>query len=128
MDKKREHWWLPWGDYPPVIILMVAATLINILIFVTGKSSLPEIFNSEDSAILILVILFCVLAGLWLSCLHFAFRRTKPLLEGGGGVWKYPRLRSLALVVHHCDFDGRQHQLQPTTAATTIHHLYGGRH
>jgi hypothetical protein len=36
-------------------------------------------------------------------------------------------VRWFTLVVHHCDFDGRQHQLQPTTAATTIHHLYGGR-
>jgi tetratricopeptide (TPR) repeat protein len=98
MAQKREHWWLPWGDYPPVVLLMVIATLINLLIFITGRSSLPEMISAGDSAILMLIFLPCAFTVLWLCCFYVITKRNTPLIEGGKGTWKYPRLRKSALV------------------------------
>ena len=37
------------------------------------------------------------MVGIWLGCAYLAFKRTKPFIKGGKGVWQYPRWRPWAL-------------------------------
>jgi hypothetical protein len=44
--EKQKRGWPNWGDWPPVVIILVIASLIPIIGFITGKQSFKEILLS----------------------------------------------------------------------------------
>lgn len=50
-----------------------------------------------DTGLVTVVLIVVGVVGAWLGCAYLAFERTYPLVEGGKGFPKYPRLRRWAL-------------------------------
>ena len=72
---------------PEIIGTIVGGLLLAVAVAMIGKLA--------DVGVLpvIVIIVGCV----WTGCAYLAFKRTKPLIPGGKGVWQYPRWRPWAL-------------------------------
>ena len=85
-----------WGDHPIVVTSVVIGTTISsvasILVIWTSLQT-----STSNNAWLLYVLTPLGIMG-FVGCVYFYRARTSPLVEGGMGVFKYPRLHAFALL------------------------------